>query len=60
EETTITMEGNYTITAEFAPSSPPGNYTLAISSTSGGEVIDPGEGNFEYEAGEEVIIRAGS
>ncbi|MFP3871828.1 MAG: InlB B-repeat-containing protein [Candidatus Aenigmatarchaeota archaeon] len=60
EETTITMEGNYTITAEFAPSSSPGNYTLAISSTSGGEVIDPGEGNFEYEAGEEVIIRAGS
>ncbi len=60
EETDITMEGNYTITAKFAPSSPPGNYTLTITSTAGGGVVNPGEGSFEYEAGEEVNILAGS
>ena len=43
--TTITMNGNYSITAVFART-----YSLAVDSTAGGEVTLPGEGVFNYEA----------
>jgi len=50
--TTITMEGSYSITANFTLE--PGWCSLTISSTPGGSVTEPGEGTFIYNA-EEVI-----
>ncbi len=44
--TNITMNGNYKITANFEVD--PGWCSLAISSTLGGSVTIPGEGNFVY------------
>jgi hypothetical protein len=41
--TTITMNGNYTITANFVAI-----YDLTVSSTEGGSVTTPGEGVFTY------------
>ncbi|MBS3782709.1 MAG: hypothetical protein KGY68_08920 [Candidatus Thermoplasmatota archaeon] len=52
--TTITMEDDYTITAVFEIN----KYDLTINSTEGGEVTDPGEGSFEYQAGTSVNIVA--
>ena len=43
--TTITMSGNYSIAANFAVI-PPGQYSLTISSTAGGSVTTPGQGDF--------------
>jgi len=43
--TTITMNGGYSITANFVVA-----YDLTISSTSGGSVTAPGEGTFTYDA----------
>jgi len=37
---------------------PPPPRTLTISSTSGGSVITPGEGTFEYDHGEQVTLEA--
>ncbi len=56
---TITMNGDYTITAEFkAEETPAVEYTLTISSIGGGEVTVPGEGMFIYEAGTVVDLVA--
>ena len=44
--TTITMNGSYSITASFALE--PGWYSLTISSTPGGSVTEPGEGTYVY------------
>ena len=52
--TTITMDDNYSITAEFAVK----QYDLIISSTVGGEVTAPGEGAFAYDAGAVVDLVA--
>jgi hypothetical protein len=52
-ESTITMTGEYSITAEFAPA-----YDLIISSSAGGSVTTPGEGTFTYGAGTVVDLRA--
>jgi hypothetical protein len=38
--------------------SPTSQYTLIISSTGGGNVTDPGEGTFTYEAGDVVDLVA--
>ncbi|MFC1911510.1 hypothetical protein ACFLXM_02430, partial [Chloroflexota bacterium] len=54
--TTITMNSNYSITANFALI-PPGQYTLTISSTSGGLVTTPGEGTFARNAGIGSLLR---
>lgn len=48
--TTITMDGDYSIRANFE-AIPPSQYTLAISSTAGGSVTTPGEGVFVGDAG---------
>ncbi|MEF8874730.1 MAG: hypothetical protein V5A88_08710 [Candidatus Thermoplasmatota archaeon] len=53
-QTTITMDSDYTITAEFEVDT----YGLTINSTEGGEVIQPGEGTFEYDNGEAVTLEA--
>jgi uncharacterized repeat protein (TIGR02543 family) len=59
--TTIAMQGNYSITANFQTVEA-GNgsvqYTLSISSTSGGSVTAPGEGTFAYDAGTVVSLVA--
>jgi hypothetical protein len=55
--TTITMNGNYVITANFAVI-PPGQYSLTISSTAGGSVTTPGQGTFTYNAGTVVNLVA--
>jgi uncharacterized repeat protein (TIGR02543 family) len=44
--TNITMNGSYSITANFALE--PGWYSLTISSTPGGSVAEPGEGTYVY------------
>ena len=56
--TTITMLGNYAITANFAQDVPPAQYTLTISSTTGGSVSTPGEGTFTYNQGTVVNLVA--
>jgi hypothetical protein len=51
--TTITMDDNYSITANFVVIAPT-QYNLIISSTLGGEVTAPGEGIFNYD--EETVV----
>jgi len=55
--TTITMSGNYSITADFAEI-PTVQYDLTTSSTEGGLVTTPGEGTFNYTAGTVVDLVA--
>jgi len=54
--TTITMQGNYTITANFAIQ--PAQCCLTISSTRRGSVTVPGEGTFVYDKGTVVSLVA--
>ena len=51
--TTITMNGDYSITATFVAV-----YDLIISSTAGGSVTLPGEGAFTYDDGTVVSLTA--
>ena len=53
--TTVTMKGNYSITANFEEIP---EHTLAISSVAGGSVTTPGEGDFTYEEGTIVDLEA--
>ena len=55
--TTITMNGDYSVTANFAVI-PPGQYGLTISSSAGGSVTTPGEGTFTRDAGTVVNLVA--
>jgi len=59
-ETTVTVHGNYKITANFDTEENPGGeeYTLTISSTAGGSVTSPSEGTSDYEAGTVVNLVA--
>ncbi|MFP3897812.1 MAG: InlB B-repeat-containing protein [Dehalococcoidia bacterium] len=56
DETTITMDGDYAITASFELISD--LYRLTISSTAGGSVTEPGEGIFIRTAGTVVTLVA--
>jgi len=56
-ETTITMNGDYFITAKFEQI-PPGQFTLTISSTVGGLVTTPGNGIFACDEGATVNLTA--
>ena len=51
--TTITMNGDYSITANFVK-----QYDITISSTEGGSVTTPGEGTFTYGEGDGVNLVA--
>jgi hypothetical protein len=51
--TTITMNGNYTITANFVAI-----YDLSTSSTAGGSVTEPGEDTLTYDEGTVVDLIA--
>ena len=55
--TTITMMGDYSITANFELI-PPGQFVLTTSSTAGGSVTNPGEGTFPYDEGTVVDLVA--
>ncbi len=52
--TTVTMSANYTLQANFAID----QHTLDISSGTGGRVVTPGEGTFQYDHGQEITIEA--
>ena len=57
--TSITMNGDYSIVANFAEEEePPIQYDLTISSTAGGSVTTPGEGTFTRDAGTVVNLVA--
>ena len=53
--TTITMNGDYEITANFEKI-PPGQFALTVSSTIGGSVTVPGEATFIYNEGTLVSL----
>ena len=55
--TTVTMNGNYSIQANFV-STEPIQYSLTISSSFGGSVTTPGEGTFTYSPGAVVSLGA--
>jgi len=55
--TTITLNGDYSITANFE-AIPAGQYSLTISSVGCGFVNTPGEGIFDYEEGTVVELVA--
>ena len=55
--TTITMNDDYEITANFEQISP-GQFSLIISSTAGGSVVTPGEGIYTYDHGTVVDLMA--
>jgi uncharacterized repeat protein (TIGR02543 family) len=55
--TTITMNGGYSITANFE-AIPTEQYSLTIASTAGGSVTTPGEGAFTRNAGTVVSLVA--
>ena len=55
--TSITMNGDYEITASFE-TIPPTQYNVTVYSTSGGSVTSPGEGTFTYDAGTVVDLAA--
>jgi len=52
-ETTITMNGDYSITANFVAV-----YDLTTNSTAGGSITEPGEGVFSYDDGTVVDLVA--
>ena len=54
--TTITMNDNYSVTANFEQITP--QFDLTISSTAGGTVTAPGEGTFTYDQGTGVNLVA--
>jgi uncharacterized protein YkwD/ribosomal protein L21E len=55
--TTIAMNGDYSITANFEVI-PPVQYSLTISGSAGGSVTTPGQGTFSYDAGAVVSLVA--
>ena len=55
--TTITMNDDYSIVANFE-AIPPDQYSVAISSSTGGSVTTPGEGTFAYAIGSVVDLVA--
>jgi uncharacterized repeat protein (TIGR02543 family) len=55
--TTITMNGDYSITANFEQT-PSEQFGLTISSTAGGSVTTPGKGAFSCDVGVAVILVA--
>jgi internalin A len=46
---TLTMDADYTLTANFEPAGGPLEYKLVMSAGTGGYVSEPGEGTFAYE-----------
>jgi hypothetical protein len=57
--TSITINGSYSIMANFEVN-PPARYMLAVMSAPGGSVVVPGEGTFTYDVGTVVNLVATS
>ena len=57
-QTTITVNGSYSITANFESWHPQPVALLTVSSTQGGSVTSPGEGTFNCTLGSMVILMA--
>jgi hypothetical protein len=57
-QTTITMNGSYSVTANFESWHPEPVALLFLSSTQGGSVTSPGEGTFNCTLGSMVILMA--
>jgi len=57
-QTTITVNGSYSVTANFESWHPEPVALLLVSSSQGGSVISPGEGTFECTLGSMVILTA--
>jgi hypothetical protein len=57
-QTTIAMNGSYSITANFESGHPQPVALLLVSSTQGGSVTSPGEGTFNCTLGSMVILMA--
>jgi hypothetical protein len=57
-QTSIVMNGSYSITANFESWHPEPVALLIVFSTAGGSVISPGEGTFECTLGSMVILMA--
>jgi hypothetical protein len=55
--TIITMKDDYSVVANFA-AIPPEQFTLTVSSSSGGSVTTPGEATFAYDDGMVVDLEA--
>jgi hypothetical protein len=55
--TTITMNDDYSVVANFEEI-PPNQFTLTVSSSSGGSVTTPGEATFAYDEGTLVNLKA--
>jgi hypothetical protein len=55
--TTITINDDYSVVANFAQI-PPNQFTLTVSSSSGGSVTNPGEATFPYDEGTVVDLKA--
>jgi len=58
DKTTITMDGSYSVTANFESLHPEPLVQLTVSSTRGGSVTTPGEGTFLFPLGIEVNLVA--
>jgi hypothetical protein len=58
EQTSITINGSYSVTANFDSWHPEPVALLIVSSTGGGLVISPGEGTFDCTLGSMVILMA--
>lgn len=55
--TTVTVDGDYTLRANFAENQVV-QHTLTVSSSSGGSVTAPGEGSYTYDQGTSVSVTA--
>ncbi len=58
DSTTVLIDADCSIIANFDRGDPPQQRILTISSTSGGSVTSPGEGTFKYDDGTSVSINA--
>jgi uncharacterized repeat protein (TIGR02543 family) len=55
---TLTMDADYTLTANFERVGGSREYTVTLSAGAGGYVSQPGEGQFTYDAGTTVPVMA--
>ena len=57
-DTTVTVDGDYTLQANFKLEDDPQQYELIVSASAGGSVSEPGEGVFSYGSATTISIAA--
>ncbi len=57
-DTTVTVDGDYTLQANFEPEDDPEQYELIVIASTGGSVSEPGEGVFAYGSATTISITA--